>query len=134
MPDPGVATDSPAERDRAVRLATAMPVRNHTTTEQWQSFEARMRHRRAERCRLRAEASIEAGFPDDAREALEEARQLEPTLPGLILIEDRLSSVTPAPPQRPPAEWQSPMGRWSLAAAAFLTLLAGFAGWLYWSG
>lgn len=130
MPDPGVPTPSSSEADRAVRFAAVMPAGTHTTTQQWQSFEMRMRHRRAERCRLRAEVAIEAGFPDDAREALEEARQLEPTLPGLILIEERLSSATPAPPQRPPAEWQSPMGRWSLAAAAFLTLMAGLAGWL----
>ena len=35
-----------------------------------------MRHRRAQRCLLRAEIALDAGFADDAREALEEARRL----------------------------------------------------------
>ena len=54
---------------------------SHTSTEQWQSFEMRMRRRRAERCRLRAMLALQAGFPGDARVALEEARLLDSSIP-----------------------------------------------------
>lgn len=40
-----------------------------------------MRRRRVERCILRAQVALEAGFPDDAREALEEAQRLDPSTP-----------------------------------------------------
>src|SRR5687768_12548613 len=53
----------------------------HTATNQWQSFEMRMRHRRAERCVLRAEVALQAGFEEDARAALEEARRLNSQTP-----------------------------------------------------
>jgi hypothetical protein len=65
----------------------------HTATQQWQSFEIRMRHRRAERCRLRAEVALDAGFLDDAREALDEARRLQPDLEGLADSEQRLAEA-----------------------------------------
>jgi hypothetical protein len=60
----------------------ASPARTHTGTEQWQSFEIRMRHRRAERCRLRAEAALDAGLEAEARAALDEARSLKPETPS----------------------------------------------------
>jgi hypothetical protein len=49
----------------------------HTSTQEWQSFEIRMRRRRAERCLVRAEVALEAGFEDEARAALDEARRLD---------------------------------------------------------
>ena len=55
--------------------------RTHTGTEQWQSFEIRMRHRRAERCLLRAQAALDAGLEAEARAALDEARGLNPDTP-----------------------------------------------------
>ena len=61
---------------------SAHPV-SHTSTEQWQSFEIRMRYRRAERCVVRAEAALEAGMEEEARAALAEARTLNSVAPDL---------------------------------------------------
>jgi hypothetical protein len=54
---------------------------SHTSTHQWQSFEIRMRYRRAERCVARAEAAFDAGMEEEARAALAEARALNPETP-----------------------------------------------------
>jgi hypothetical protein len=63
-------------------VADSAPVlSSHTSTDQWQSFEMRMRRRRAERCVLRAQVALEAGFPEDARIALDEARRLDSSTP-----------------------------------------------------
>ena len=76
---------------------------SHTSTDQWQSFEMRMRRRRAERCVLRAQVALEAGFPEDARVALDEARRLDSSTPDFetlwaaVAVED-----PPAPPAREP--------------------------------
>jgi hypothetical protein len=67
----------------------------HTNTGEWQSFELRMRRRRAERLLLRADAAADAGFFDEAREALAEARRLEPALPDVGRIEGRLRDLPP---------------------------------------
>lgn len=69
---------------------------SHTASGEWQSFEARMRRRRAERCILRAEVAAEAGALDDAREALAEARKLAPWLAEIETVEARLFPLTPA--------------------------------------
>ena len=57
-------------------------LQSHTATQQWQSFEMRMRRRRVERCLLRASVAIEAGVLDDAREASTKCRRLDPNEPG----------------------------------------------------
>jgi hypothetical protein len=59
------------------------PPVSHTSTHQWQSFEGRMRYRRAERCVLRAQTALEAGMEEDARAALAEARALNADTPDL---------------------------------------------------
>ena len=74
--------------------------RTHTSTQQWQSFEVRMRQRRIERCLLRAALALDEGRPDDAREPLEEVRRLEPSSPDLAALELRLTQL---PPQLTPA-------------------------------
>ena len=56
---------------------------SHASTNEWQSFEMRMRRRRAERVLLRAEVAAEAGCLDEARECLSEARALAPSMPAL---------------------------------------------------
>jgi hypothetical protein len=89
--------------------------RSHTATAQWQSFEVRMRRRRVERCILRAEVALEAGFPGDARLALAEARQLDPLEP-LDELDARIEAATAAAPAPP-----SPR-RWLLGLAAALVL------------
>jgi hypothetical protein len=63
---------------------------SHTSTGEWQSFEGRMRRRRAERLALRADVAADAGCEVEAREALEEARRLVPSLPDLDRIEWKL--------------------------------------------
>jgi hypothetical protein len=128
MPDRGVPSPATIDADRDLRLTAVARARNHTTTQQWQSFEMRMRHRRAERCRLRAEVAIEAGFPDEAREALDEARHLQPELPGLVSAEERLAVA--APTLSPESALRPPVRRRRLAAGVSVVLAAGFGGWL----
>lgn len=88
---------------------------SHTTTGEWQSFETRMRRRRAERLAVRAEVAAEAGCMDDAWQCVEEARLLSPaaiveTEKKLHALASRLVnravSVVPAdtaPERKPPA-------------------------------
>jgi hypothetical protein len=68
---------------------------SHTTTGEWQSFEERMRRRRADRLVLRAEAAVEAGCLEDAQQCIAEARALVPHLPALDAVEQKLT-VLPA--------------------------------------
>lgn len=107
--------------------SSAAPGLTHTATRQWQSFEIRMRHRRAERCRLRAEIAIEAGVLEDAREALDEARRLQPDLPGLALAEERLA-VAQFALNDVPAD--SPRGGRRLTAAVAMALAIGAGSWV----
>jgi len=53
----------------------------------------RMRRRRVERCLLRASVAIEAGVLDDAREAIEEIRRLDPNEPGLEQLTAQLAEA-----------------------------------------
>jgi hypothetical protein len=118
MPDAGLPSS----------LASAASVaKSHTATEQWHSFEVRMRYRRAERCRLRAEVAIEAGFFDEAREALEEARRLQPDLPALALSEERLIVAESAPRGAVAA---APRARHRLTAATSMALALGIGTWV----
>lgn len=90
---------------------------SHTTGTDWQSFESRMRRRRAERLALRADVAADAGCPDEARGCLEEARTLAPGLPELALIEAKLS----APPRQP----ISSTSKWTMLAAACAAAIVG---------
>lgn len=98
----------------------------HTTTQQWQSFEVRMRRRRVERCVLRASIALEAGVLDDAREVLAEARALEPEHPGVRELIERVAAVEvalSAPPRRARA--------WPAVAAVLALAAAGGGVWLW---
>ena len=74
-------------------VLAARTAASHVATGEWQSFELRMRRRRAERCLLRAEVALEAGFLEDARDALEEARHLAPGVGGLLDVEARIAAA-----------------------------------------
>ena len=78
---------------------------SHTSTPQWQSFEVRMRHRRAERCLLRADQAFLAGSLDEARAATDEARELDAGFPGIAEMDRRLNAAArpPDPVIRTPA-------------------------------
>ncbi len=94
----------------------------HTSTGEWQSFETRMRRRRAERLALRAEVAVEAGYPDDARTLIEEARALEPDLPAVAHVEQLLSEeIAPASNTR---SWR---GVLAVAATLVVAATAGYA-------
>jgi hypothetical protein len=108
---------------------------SHTSTGEWQSFEVRMRHRRAERLALRAEVAAEAGCVDDARECLAEARTLAPKLPSVLaaeaaiaLAEQRLAEIAEAPPEQ--AVGAAPVSRrwvpYTVAATVGIAVLAGW--------
>jgi hypothetical protein len=92
--------------------------RSHTSTAEWKGFEIRMRRRRVERCVLRAKVALEAGFADDARQALAEARQLDPYEPSLDELATRIGAAFDTPPARPRAATR----RWLPTAAAVLLL------------
>jgi hypothetical protein len=123
-------------------LPIGTPAFSHTATEQWQSFEMRMRHRRAERCRLRAETAFQAGSLDEAEAALAEAKNLEPDALENAHVEQLLSSPpfprvreTPAPAHGiqllPAAEHPAAAhGRRWLRAAAVILIAAAGAMWL----
>ena len=91
----------------------------HTATGEWQSFEMRMRHRRAERLALRAEVAAEAGCLDDADTCLAEARMLAPGLAAVSQAERIVAGFREPPP--PPAP---PVRRTSVRYAAGATVAA----------
>src|SRR4051812_28417008 len=71
---------------------------SHTNTGEWQSFESRMRRKRAERLTLRAEIAAEAGCFDDARQCLDEARSIAPGVPSIAAAESLIAQLEAAPP------------------------------------
>ena len=66
---------------------------SHTATQQWQSFEVRMRRKRVDRCVLRAAVAIDAGILEDAREALEEVERLDPCEPAIEPLRSKLAAA-----------------------------------------
>src|SRR5687767_3542429 len=128
-------------------------LQTHTATEQWQSFEIRMRRRRVERCVLRASVAIEAGVLEDAREALEEVQRLDPYEPALGTLRTQLTSaetnIPPAgllaastaaplpldiPVLETPVTSEEPQPRhvWGYAVAVVLLVaISGAGGWLW---
>src|SRR5262245_26449759 len=79
-------------------------LQTHTATQQWQSFEIRMRRRRIDRCVLRAAVAIDAGVLEEAREALEEVERLDPHEPAIEPLRAKLAAAksktaAPAGPQ-----------------------------------
>lgn len=102
------------------------PIPSHVATTEWQSFEVRMRRRRADRCVMRAEVALEAGCVDEARDALDEARQLDSSTPSLEVLRERVAPRTPPAPAAPGSR------RWVTAGAACVLMgLAAFGGWSF---
>lgn len=102
---------------------------SHIATEEWQSFELRMRRRRAERMLVHAETAVDDGRLDEARAALDEARRLCPALPSLAEVEARLAQAA-APVVAAPAARR--VGRPLALAASFLIVAAaGMIGWRF---
>ncbi len=96
---------------------------SHASTAEWQSFELRMRRRRVERCIVRAEVALSAGFEDDAGEALAEARRLDAEAPTLEEIRARLD-LRPPDASRPARTF-----RFAPVAAVGLLAFAALGGW-----
>ena len=71
---------------------------SHTATEQWQSFELRMRHRRVQRCVLRATVALEEGLLEQAREAIDEAARLEPDDDSVRQLTAAIAAAEAHPP------------------------------------
>jgi hypothetical protein len=97
--------------------------RSHTATVEWQGFEIRMRRRRVERCVLRAEIALEAGYPEDARLALAEARQLDPHQPSLDELAARIDAAAARQPAQPRARASRALP--AVAAGLVLAVLSG---------
>ena len=72
--------------ERGVPIGDPVTTAGHLATPQWQSFEMRMRHRRAERCLRRAADAVDGGRLREAIEALDEVREIDPQNPGLQLL------------------------------------------------
>jgi hypothetical protein len=124
----------------------------HPLPDQWLSFELRMRQRRVLRCLERAATALDAAHFEDARSALEEARQLQSDSPELASLELRLGALTavafaPAPTSEiqsgglePPAPVIPPSSsrRWKTlagVAAGLAVVGTGVAiGAMYWNG
>jgi hypothetical protein len=118
---------------------------SHTATEQWQSFELRMRRRAFERCVVRAVAALDAEVLDDAREAFEEAQRLSPEDPQIRELASRLSAAEAPPPElairltraeaplAAAVQEHEPVGAGSWMLAAVLILMSAAAGW-FWAG
>jgi len=68
-------------------------LQSHTASQQWQSFEIRMRRKRVDRCVLRAAVAIDAGILEDAREALEEVERLDPHEPAIEPLRAKLADA-----------------------------------------
>ncbi len=102
---------------------------SHTSSGEWQSFEARMRRRRAERCILRAEVAAQQGSLDEARAAIDEARKLAPGLADIDRIEANIfgreeTKVPDTPPRRSRALLYT-----AAVVACIVALSMGFAWW-----
>jgi hypothetical protein len=102
---------------------------SHTATGEWQSFESRMRRRRAERLALRAEAAASAGFEEDARACLAEARTLVPDLPEIAVAEAALAHQ-PDPLVAVAEPLPSSRSAFVTFAAACILLAAFVGGWI----
>jgi hypothetical protein len=67
---------------------------SHTTSGEWQSFEARMRRRRAERLAVRADVAVAAGYLDEAQACIKEGRDLAPSLRAFAGVEQKLRETS----------------------------------------
>jgi hypothetical protein len=105
----------------------------HLATPQWQSFEIRMRARKADRCLERAAAALSDGSIVEARAALDEARQLAPQLPRLEELSRRLDALTQPAPQALAAQGtQGHSYAWTSAAVFAGLVVFSAAGWQAW--
>jgi hypothetical protein len=102
----------------------------HLATPQWQSFEIRMRGRKAERCLQRAAAALDDGSIVEATDALDEARRLSPSNPLLEELTLRLDALKQPVPL---VSTRDSGYRWT--AAAIVAGLGVFTsvGWQGWS-
>jgi hypothetical protein len=76
-----------------LKAEATMAMKSHTSMPEWQSFEARMRRRRVERCLRGASAAIEANAPDAAKAFLAEARAISPDDPEIDTVNEQLGAT-----------------------------------------
>lgn len=96
---------------------------SHLTDERWLSFELRMRKRRLGRCLLRADLAIDDGRLDEARVALDEAREVDPLGEGIDDLAAKLArreAAAAAPLPLELASWRAPEPRRRLRGRALL--------------
>jgi hypothetical protein len=98
-------------------------IESHTTTCEWQTFEARMRWRRADHLLRQACAAVDTASRREALQLLDEARALCPTHPLLPEILARLRAPLPPPPASAGASaslWGAIVLAWLLAATVLI--------------
>jgi hypothetical protein len=105
--------------ERGVPIGDPVSTAGHLATPQWQSFEMRMRHRRADRCLRRAADAVDAGRLDEASEALDEVRGLDPLNPELQVLSERVTALQSSrvAAAAPVAALQAPMAAAALQAS-----------------
>jgi hypothetical protein len=98
-------------------------IESHTTTCEWQDFEARMRWRRADHVLRQACAALDTGSRREALQLLDEARALCPTHPLLPELLARLrapANSSHAPAGTPASLWGAIALAWLLAATVLI--------------
>jgi len=98
---------------------------SHIATEEWQSFELRMRRRRAERLIVRAEAALQNGSLEDAGSAIEEARALCPSLPSIDELQTKIARAS----ERKPAVRARVRRTLAIAAGLVMVVSSSAIGW-----
>lgn len=109
------AAPSPIDTPAAPIAAAAEPL---VSTERYASFEQRTKRRRVDRRLDAARTAIASGRVRDAESALDEVRELDPNVPDLVELLPMLEALQ----RRHTAPHR---GRWVVAAAAFLIVVAG---------
>src|SRR5262249_43735862 len=109
------AASSPIDPPAAPIAAAEEPL---VSTERYASFEQRTRRRRVDRRLDAARLAIASGRVRDAESAIDEVRELDPNVPDLAELVPMLETLQrgSTTPHR---------GRWVVAAAAFLLVVAG---------
>jgi hypothetical protein len=102
---------------------------SHTSSGEWQSFEARMRRRRAERCILRAEVAAQQGSLDEARAAIDEARKLAPSLAEIDTVEANIFGREETSVPEPSPVRSRALVYTAAAIACIVALSMGFVWW-----
>ena len=113
------ASDRPT--DTTPPATTPRFVPSGVDAQSWMGFEQRIQERRFQALVEAMKTAIATGDAVGAHVALEEARELRPTAPGLETLAARIDAMRPMPPPPPPST--APATRWRAASGVLLLLV-----------